>query len=257
MLVAQAYVDDSGKSEPPVYVLAGFVATAKTWAAFSDDWKEILSLGPLPLKYFKMAEAASCESGQFRFWSEERRNERVNQLVAVIKRHLTYGVCSIIPHKVFEEVLKRRKIFRTVKTPFHLALFLIQVELWMQHKKWGDPTRVDFIFDKEILTQDMRTLYEVMKNGARPEMKALMGDSLIEGDDKDFMPLQAADMLAWKVRRHMDDKLNGRPVHWPWTDFYDEVPVYGRLQTRQDLENYRKYITPPPGKSWDRSGELK
>lgn len=38
----EAYVDDSGTGDPPVFLLAGFVGRAERWAEFSERWIEAL-----------------------------------------------------------------------------------------------------------------------------------------------------------------------------------------------------------------------
>jgi len=64
-VVLQAVVDDSGKSEKPVFLLAGFVLNVDEWTAFADQWQNILD-GPPKLEYFKMSEATICQIQQAR-----------------------------------------------------------------------------------------------------------------------------------------------------------------------------------------------
>jgi hypothetical protein len=64
LLVLQAFIDDSGNGQPPVLVLAGFVARAESWATFADKWRAALG----GLAYFKMKECASL-SGEFTNWT--------------------------------------------------------------------------------------------------------------------------------------------------------------------------------------------
>lgn len=67
MVALQGFIDDSGEQDDPsgpVIVLAGFIATAERWAAFSDNRQAALDAKP-PIAYFKMVEAARLR-GEFR-----------------------------------------------------------------------------------------------------------------------------------------------------------------------------------------------
>src|SRR4051812_12497106 len=59
-LVLQAYIDDSTQGD--VFVLAGYLASAAEWAAFSREWEAMLPLASIQEdgRYrFKMSEMAS------------------------------------------------------------------------------------------------------------------------------------------------------------------------------------------------------
>jgi hypothetical protein len=55
-MVLQAFVDDSGIGQPPVYILAGWIADAAKWADFLTEWDRVLRMSPR-IRYFKFAEA--------------------------------------------------------------------------------------------------------------------------------------------------------------------------------------------------------
>ena len=62
-LTLQASIDDSGRGQKPVFVLAGYVAKSDDWGAFSDEWEIALHERPR-IEYFKMREAWNG-TGQF------------------------------------------------------------------------------------------------------------------------------------------------------------------------------------------------
>jgi hypothetical protein len=70
---------------------------------------------------------------------------------------------------------------------------------------------VDFIFDEQ--GKQIGRALEAWKHfveAASPEDKARMGRRPISGDDKVDIPLQAADLLAWRMRREYMDKQVGK-----------------------------------------------
>lgn len=77
----QAYIDDSHDTSS-AFVLAGYIAPAENWAAFSDVWRAILDT---PVPFFKMSKAHSGRS-------EEQWNKRLPLLYRAIKNHVFAGV---------------------------------------------------------------------------------------------------------------------------------------------------------------------
>jgi hypothetical protein len=104
LLVMQAYVDDS--TEPPVFVLAGFLARAEQWASLSAKWAEALELPP-KLDYFKMKEAHAC-TGQFYGCSEQARDDRLALLCEIIKGHVLAAISAAVRHDDYQDVFKGR-----------------------------------------------------------------------------------------------------------------------------------------------------
>src|SRR5262249_30706221 len=102
LFMMKAYVDDSFMGRAPVSVLAGWIASASTWARFSDEWQEGLAMKPR-LDYFQVNGAMSF-SGQFARWGEQSRNERMRLLVRIIADHRPLGIASAMPYDLYQRV---------------------------------------------------------------------------------------------------------------------------------------------------------
>jgi hypothetical protein len=59
--VLQVCIDDSRRGQEPVFVLAGYVARARNWKAFSHGWQDLLR--KYGLKYLKTQEGMGSFSG--------------------------------------------------------------------------------------------------------------------------------------------------------------------------------------------------
>jgi len=83
-----AYIDDSGTGDSEVFVLAGYIATEESWAAFSTDWQQLVNMKSRhyrQLSYFKMNEMRS-----------DTELERCSWFYRVIEKHVTAAVsCAI------------------------------------------------------------------------------------------------------------------------------------------------------------------
>src|SRR5207248_3962944 len=73
LLMLRAYFDDSLNDD--VFVVAGFLASATTWAKFSDEWAEALNLAPR-IHCFVMNDAMTM-NGEFRHLREPQRDGKV------------------------------------------------------------------------------------------------------------------------------------------------------------------------------------
>ena len=84
IVALQAYIDDSGRGQDSVFVLAGYLARPEEWSEFSKEWDGALNEHP-KIEYFKMREAWNAK-GEFENWSKEDRDNKVVLLVDRINR---------------------------------------------------------------------------------------------------------------------------------------------------------------------------
>ena len=97
LMVVQAYFDDS-YSANGVHVLAGYMARAECWVAFSKRWEELLPTAFLG------------NSGRFRFKMNEmaHRMDDVPAFYKVISRHLPYSVTIALRERDFSKCTRPR-----------------------------------------------------------------------------------------------------------------------------------------------------
>ena len=210
LVILQACVDDSSSAELSIFVLAGFVSTYPRWVEFTKEWEVALKKPP-SLEYFKMKEAAACR-GQFEGWSFADRDKRVAEFAAIIKKHVVGGFACVMPIEDYKGVFAG-KISKVMDNPYFLTFYgVIQTLMAMQHLV-GDDRTVDFVFDEQgKQVGQALSAWKYFKQFATPEAGVFIGNPPISRDDKTFLPLQAADILAWKTRRNIMDKASGE-VH--------------------------------------------
>ena len=104
----QVVIDDSGRGQErdPAFVLAGYIARVKNWEVFADDWQAALAEKPR-IKYLKGSEAYR-RKGQFRGWSEDRRDKKLIKLVSLIHKYAPLSVTLAVNGRAFE-ILKATK----------------------------------------------------------------------------------------------------------------------------------------------------
>lgn len=204
----QAFIDDSVQHNgPPVFSLAGFISTPERWARFDNEWQKVLDM-PLRLDYLKMSEAMSFR-GQFDGFSEERRNERLQLFDDCISEHCIAGVAFVLPHDVYREVFDHPGVPDYLKYPYHVLLQGLIIQLNDHKAQLGLTEKVDFIFDTQ--TEQEIPVYQAWQMAkAKGKHLDLLGDSPVFKSELEQLPLQAADMCAWVVRKRWESIFDWR-----------------------------------------------
>lgn len=198
-MALQVYCDESGNNDPPVYVLAGVVGRPDDWVAFSEEWQRELDAEP-SLPYFKMNEAVR-PAGAWRSMASGVREARLGRFASILKRHMLFSLAVMVKHDDYNDEY-RGKVAPEVDDPYIFlfdSLIIRAIEVCDRQNIDG---KMDFIFDSR---PDKQLL---MKRGSAdgsehlpPHRAARLNGDPIFRDDKDALPIQAADMVAWLVRR--------------------------------------------------------
>jgi hypothetical protein len=200
LVMLQAYIDDSASDHGDQRLfLAGYINTADRWIRFSDAWAEELRQTP-SIGYLKMSEANGF-GGEFRGWDKTDRDEKIKGLARVI-RHFE-------PRSIHASV-SRSEFMATVApvaphgfgTPYSLCFQAMMLPLAIRQSKERFKVSIDFIFDnQEGLGTQAAFFYGKIRETQPKHIREVMCASPIFRDEKDVLPLQAADMLAWHIRR--------------------------------------------------------
>jgi hypothetical protein len=208
----RAYIDDSGSDgKGPIFVLGGFVAPVGRWLAFSDEWKAALTQPPA-LEYFKMKEAARLRD-QFdprKGWTPDLRDRRINDLSDIIHKYASFRLSGMIRHRDFNNYIKsvpapERGLVTDTPYVFLFMLMNIAIAYASEEHRIAEP--VDFICDNQEGMEEEIAHYWAM-NGSlwegnlyRPARELVFKTLPIFRNDREFLPLQAADLYAWQMRR--------------------------------------------------------
>lgn len=200
LVMLQAFTDDSiAKSGERRLYLAMYAQSAENWIKFSNDWDAVLRAEP-SIQYFKMKEAHRRRD-QFKGFSEKARNQKVFALAGVIKKHAPWGIHVSISVAEFEKRLKHVSPFPSAD-PYYHVFFTAIFGLFRIHERLGLKDSCKFIFDRqEGLASKVIPVFDWMFDAAPGDWRDLIDGTPSFEDDKKVLPLQAADMLAWHVRR--------------------------------------------------------
>jgi len=215
----QAFIDDSGNDgKSPVFVLAGFIASSEQWEVFSDEWDKVLNpeVG-FRMGVLKMADVYRNRKRGTRYYglSNAERDARLKALIQVVNRYAMHGIVSVIPYKLYNSLIKGNFNLQSTSTldrPYFLSFFGVMARLLQITQKLNLDDKVDFIFDtqdnenKQILMSE----YDRFISLAPDNVAALSRGYPSFKKDEELLPLQAADMLAWHIRKYYSDHDSGK-----------------------------------------------
>jgi hypothetical protein len=194
----RAVVDDSGSGgDSTFYVLAGYLSTAEAWDRFTPEWDAELARIPR-LLYFKASEAESLK-GQFLGLSVGESNARVDRSIAIIQKHALHALSVRMRQSDYDGIL-RRAIPRDWDDPYFFLFTMMVLALPKSAQTIMEMRdKIDVAFDRQGRAEKgARDIYERVR-AILPDCSAL--GNIDYRDDKDLVPLQAADLFAWHTRR--------------------------------------------------------
>lgn len=243
----QCAIDDSGSDSRPdgMYVLAGYLMEHPRWEAFTEWWHKRLQNEPYPVECFKMSDAVSGE-GFFEGIRQDFREATIQALATVIHESLPVPVVCQMRWKDYNEIVKGRVDSR-LDNPYAVLFFKslrsvseLQIRsddaLREEFGNYEFPAQpVNFVFDEQG-KHGLNALSWLgpLKATLKEPHKTILSNTPQFKNDCDFLPLQAADMLAWHVRRvheHPDEKLRSQTLNRITPEGYIEYTV-----SRDELE---------------------
>jgi Protein of unknown function (DUF3800) len=202
--VLRSFIDDSGSGgDSPWYVLAGYLGTVEGWDSFDAQWSDVLHQPPR-IEYFKSKEAERLSrNGPWAGVTKEQRDAKLDALIEVIARCARRSICTRMRQKDYDELVKGN-VPPVWDSPYYFLQTIIIGAAINIERLDGESESIDFVFDRDLKHE----------KGSRKMLPAIrplqsMYGSLVNvsyQDEKEFLPLQAADLVAWQIRRFFSVK---------------------------------------------------
>jgi hypothetical protein len=222
--------DASGDDNTQFLTMAGFASSANDWDDFSLAWKNRLERDGI--EYFRTVDFNACR-GPFKHWHDREDRETLQRqlssdLMEIIKTHVYRKVSCTIINKEFQEMDEE------FREQFSLCAYSLAGRTCEKYaRKWiledwrrSPDMPIALIFEagdkgygklQEKLVRDMGHL----PPNFRLKKDTLRDDGMVE---RGFIPLQAADWLAWEINRAARDLYEGKAstehdLRWPMQQF--------------------------------------
>lgn len=197
---ALGFFDDSASHSGKRHlILAGYVMPERRWVAFNQAWKTELERPP-KLGHLRMASIS-------RSLIAADRESKVRALSKIVERFGPLSAASRISQADFDTIVRPHAPY-DYRHPYCFCLLGLVDQLARTSAGSRNPIPIGFIFDDQGNVGEnavvMQTLLTQLGDDA---LRPIMGDGPTFANDKDVPGLQAADMLAWHLRRSFEGSL--------------------------------------------------
>jgi hypothetical protein len=131
-------------------------------------------------------------------------------MIAALNKYRMIAISVAVSYSDFNRILAMPK--GAMKNPY--ALSFCHVVTWMLESAFTKPSRerIELIFDQGIIGRErnISAAYEGMMERLPKQMTDLLVGRPRFEDDKYFLPLQMADLLAWHGRRDYAEQITSR-----------------------------------------------
>ena len=194
-----AYLDESGThASSEIVAVGGFVANASNWDGLSVDWQA--TLDDYGLDYFHMVDFESRQ-GPYTSWTRACREDCLNRLLDTIFKYVNQSVAFIIPKRSFDLILSAE-----AKVWCGNAYGLAALGCWRKLADTAKDPRLDGVLaiTMEGGARGRHMIGNIYAAGSKDAdwREANPIRSLAFHDKREFLPLQAADILAYELYKH-------------------------------------------------------
>lgn len=204
-----AYFDDSREYRDGwgLHAIAGYLATTEFWDfEFTPRWKQLLDSAPHKISEWKTSD---CRSGkaEYRGWSREELNAFTVQAVDAIA-DLPYGsVIGFGTVYLAERIEDHRRAQQFEQHALRVGLMNIVGAICSYAMNNGGSEEIRFVCDSQKGWEGRLTdLWNTVVLGKYSLYPGKLSE-LHFGDSKDVVPLQAADLFAYELRKDVRDRI--------------------------------------------------
>jgi len=208
-----AFFDDSGTDRnSDIAVAACYVSTKRGWDDFVEDWDHIRweeSFDCFHMAHF----VAPCEQGHKPWcdWDNVKKSHVYSRIAKAINSNKRIGIAAAVPKEIWDSTPEYiRQHYGREHYTFAVRMCMMRIAEW-RRISMPSSFSIRYVFDWEM--RDSQKRYEISKildSITQPEFKdsayAIFGiepKGYSFEHKEEFKPLQAADILAWQMRCHM------------------------------------------------------
>jgi hypothetical protein len=210
--ILKAYLDDSGDADSARethLTIGGYVSDEEGWRWFEPQWQALLDDAGVP--YLHMAEFGDPKSPIYGHLKADSEKERLfMEAVTEIIKDAARG--SIATTVVLDDFREFNKAHGLRLDPYAFAVYGCMFQL----RSYYPDSPIDIIFDKfdNSISRVAKAFDYARTDDICDRIKPNMFTPIPLQEEeswRDILPLQAADLMAWEVRKYRRERASLRP----------------------------------------------
>jgi hypothetical protein len=201
-----------------VAIVAGIAAFDHSWIKFESDWRVILDKYNVPYFHFRELVAKKRQSTNPKWhyygWSERKRHDYLTELAIVAgvgnKLFISGALDNRSFHQKRESVrLTKPDVYQDESYPRRWVKQFFQSFYTQMQVQWPHVSSpIHFIFDQNDDPEWKKAVMDIYDQ-CQTKIGKYNFEVIEFRDKKTYLPLQAADMVAYRFRQLTEHSLNG------------------------------------------------
>src|ERR1700682_4560967 len=201
LMVFEAFFDQSDGGTPRHFVISGYVGRPGEWRKFERQWRNALAKDRFPFIHWADLEGGYGDVFGHLHGNREAIETVHRRYIKILNAYRIHGFCAGIDLDTIKAFMPRltgyihKKYDDVYFYAFQLAVG--RVIIYLKHLGFLKPSeKIAFIFDRpKQFKGRAHALYDRMKDGQY--YRGYLGPLAFE-DKTEFLPIQAADVIAWE-----------------------------------------------------------
>jgi hypothetical protein len=232
--IAQAFpmikvaMDESGVHDnSPVLTVSAYAARPRQWQEWTKRWKVVKR----SIKVFHSVDCANL-TGEFRGSTPEQRDPLAIRLLDVLRDSDIPGVVIGIHMDEFRKAMSGHDDLRALfGSPYAACVHWVIQTIMNIGIEVGSKARIKFIHESNDYRRDAEEAFAWVEKNGNPSRAKI---SLEFADKKDYLPLQAADVLAYEGNKRIRDP--SRPERRPWQALNPDARILAAHYGRENMD---------------------
>jgi hypothetical protein len=205
------YCDDSGTHDQSEWAIAAsLIAPDYQWEKFTEEWQSVAETEGFDV--FHMADFVARKKQPFDSpeWADQEKRDRImSKLLGIIKCRVRIAFASAVQKAAYDEVVpahfKEDRAMGRNHYTFAVRMCMGRIIKW--RLQYGHRDRLQYVFDR--VSRGRGEIDEVFNRSLEENPAGALADSgIVRGgwsfeNKAEFIPIQAADILAWEALHHM------------------------------------------------------
>lgn len=233
--VLKTYLDESGIHDgSPVLTVAAYTAKPKTWREWTRRWNVLKR----PVRIYHAADAAALQ-GEFKDWPKEKMNALAARLLPLIAEADLAGVVVGLDMVAFQEAINDHpRLRQLLGTPYTACFHWLVGMIIRTQNRMESTERIAFFHEINDYQGEALQSFTWIKNNVNLEGREI---TLGFGSKEDYVPLQAADILAFEGNKRLRNPAG--PARRAWQALSPKTRIHVGAFNRSNMDDLIDFLS--------------